>query len=80
MVAELTLKHGKVRLEDDGVWTSERADFAKTFNFLFGKDTIPPTPSAGSSPYANQARKAVELSGAKVEWAPAALTEPGIVY
>ena len=81
MVARIHIKGSYAQLEDDGVWSSPNESWVRLFNLLFGKEKIISSPSAGSSPFANQVRKANEVLGGQVEWAAGMVQwELGQVY
>lgn len=70
-----------VGLDDSGRWMSKNARLADFLNSRFGPELYPPTPSAGTNPYANQARAAAESFGVTVAWdEDVEVSTPGTVY
>jgi hypothetical protein len=67
-------------LDDAGLWSSADARLRSYLNILFGTRAIPPSPSAGISPFAEQARRAAAELGGTVEWPNESSGDPSVVY
>ena len=68
MIAKLATDGWSAVLDDNGVWSADNPVFERLLNGRFGKEMIPPSPSAGKSPFGRQAVEAAEWAGVKVEW------------
>ncbi len=66
MTASIEWQGNKATLNDQGVWESNDAAIATYLNAVFSSKAVTPSPAAGVSMYARQARKAAAKLGAKV--------------
>jgi hypothetical protein len=55
-------------LDDDGVWSCQDPALAEVLNALYSPAHYPPSPAAGHSPYATQARVAAAATGGELQW------------
>lgn len=82
IVATLRVGKALAELENNGKWSSDSPSLERFLNRFFGPKTIPPSPAAGFSEYANQAREAAQMLQGELVWNESLQdeTDEGIVY
>ena len=73
-VAILIYKGMELVLDADGVWITPDPTLTVYMNTIFSPTVYPPSPTAGNSEYAAQARAAGTKLGTEPRWAPAPTT------
>jgi hypothetical protein len=81
-VATITFGDGRTiaHLDDAGAWHSDDLSAQVYLMTRFGPLAIPPSPAAGMSPFAGQARAAAEHLKAEIAWTAAAPGPTDRVY
>ena len=80
MVAKLTFGKSTAVLDGLGNWSSNDAHLLTTLRTNYSATLYPPSPAAGGSIYAAQARAAARQLGGKLEWGDLGEDEPDRVY
>ena len=80
MIAEIKVGNVTARLDENGIWQSSDSAATKVLNNQFGPLAIPPSPSAGFSEYAGQAREAGAFFKVPVRWFSSGKAEKDAVY